>query len=251
MRLTRRLALLAALALALLAVLATGAFATSPGVDATETATVITNNGADITNTGALTNTYEASSTAVTLTSGAGTSITCASDSTFTIDVTGDGAITNLEFHTCNNGCAVNDVDTSTHTTTPVTITNGGFTVTGNTVDTTNATFLLDGTPNTGTATNTGIAEITGTVSCTEVDLNCRFTTPTGTTAATTGGLTNRTGTVPFTATIDEGTPGHLTFLNSTVDGDTAVVCPDSDMTGTYTIDDPTAAGAEDLTVSP
>lgn len=233
MRIAHRLGLLLALALAALAVAATAAFATSAQVDTTETATVITvATATGLTGGQDPSGNYTAHSTNASLTSGLNPTIVCDSDATFTIDVTGDGAITQLEYSNCNNDCVVNDTSTSSSNTTPVTITDGGFTVTGATTSTSQATFVLDGSD--------GRADISGTVVCGALNLDCRFTLDTGNTNATV-----------FAATVDEGAPAHLTFLNATVAGDTIVTCSNPDLTATYTLDDPTTAGTDDVTISP
>lgn len=257
MKFRHKLALLAALALAVVAAMTTVAFATTTQSDATETATTITVNGTRVTvstgtvntptgatgatGTGNPSGNYTATSRTGGITLNAGVvTVVCTSRATFTIDITGTGSITELWFETCVSGinsCVVNSISNSTATTTAVTIVDGGFTVTASTNDVATATFALDG--RTATAGGT-TAEISGTVVCSALNLDCRFTTPTG------GG----SGTVPFGATITEGAPGSLSFDNATIDGDTIVTCSNPQMTGSYTLNDPTTAGTDTLSIT-
>lgn len=204
MRIAHKLALLVALALAAIGVSATAAFATSPSVDTSETATVVTVNGANPAGS------YTAYSTNALLNSDNLVTPVCESNATFTIDVTGDGAITGLEYVDCSDNCTVS----------PITINDGGFTVTGATTQTTRATFVLDG--------QDGTADLTGTVTCTGV-FTCTFTTTTGNTSAT-----------AFVANVTEGDPGTLSFTDATVATDTILACNNASLSADYTLDDPT-----------
>lgn len=274
----------ASLAIALLAGLATVAFATSVPTDPTETVTAVTVNGADPAGD------YVATSDVIVLEAGIPppVGVDCTSVATFTIDADGTGEITELWFETCITSgfaCVVNDLATAGPGTTPVTIANGGFTVTGSTgtgvtagatSDPTTGTFVLDGngtgpttaaTPGGGgatTATTAGtretLADISFTVVCPAIGLDCAFTTPT----------TDDSGTFPLSAMVDEGAPAFLTFAEATIDGDTDVTCADPELTGVYALGDPTTtpgpgttastpgdatdtpiAAADDVTVSP